>query len=147
MRPMTWAATDIGRRRKENEDSFLLEPELGLVVVADGMGGFERGDVASQLASEVLKESMVAGRSVIDAHRTLPTEQTRADVLELLQASVQNACRQVHDAASALASGGRMGTTIDVLLVVGSTAFIAHVGDGRIFLFRGREIHQLKDAL
>jgi protein phosphatase len=109
------------------------------------MGGFERGDVASQLASEVLKESIVAGRSMLDAHRTQPTDQTRGAVLELLQTSVQNACRQVHDAASALASGGRMGTTIDVLLVVGSTAFIAHVGDGRIFLFRGREIHQLTE--
>ena len=145
MRPITWAASDIGRRRKENEDSFLLAPELGLVVVADGMGGFERGDVASQLASEVLKESVAAGREVLEAYRSAPSEQTRSSVTELLQESVQHACRQVHEAASALASGGRMGTTIDVLLVVGSTAFIAHVGDGRIFLFRGREIHQLTE--
>ena len=145
MKLITWAATDIGRRRKENEDSFLLAPELGLVAVADGMGGFERGDVASQLACEVLKESITGHRAVLDAYRNAPNPESREAVLDLLQEAVQQACQQVHDAAAAMASGGRMGTTIDALIIIGNTAFIAHVGDGRIYLFRGREIHQLTE--
>ena len=145
MKLMTWASTDVGRRRKENEDSFLLAPELGLVAVADGMGGFERGDVASQLACEVLKESIAAGRAVLEDYKASPGSDTRDAVLALLQDALQQACRQVHDAASALASGGRMGTTMDALLVLGTTAFIAHVGDGRVYLFRGQEIHQITE--
>ncbi len=145
MKLMTWASTDVGRRRRENEDSFLLAPELGLVAVADGMGGFERGDVASQLACEVLKESLASSRPVLEEYRRDPTPEARGAVLDALQEAIQQACRQVHDAAAAMASGGRMGTTMDVLLVIHTTAFIAHVGDGRIYLFRGREIHQLTE--
>ncbi|MFT5686459.1 MAG: serine/threonine protein phosphatase PrpC [Myxococcota bacterium] len=141
----TWASTDVGRRRRENEDSFLIAPQLGLVAVADGMGGFERGDIASQLACEVLKESIAENREVLEAYRREPTVASRGAVLDVLEESIQQACRQVHEAATALASGGRMGTTMDAMLVLNSTAFIAHVGDGRIYLFRGREIHQLTE--
>jgi len=145
MKLKTWASTDVGRRRRENEDSFLLAPDLGLVAVADGMGGVERGDVASQLACEVLQESLAGRRDLLDDYRREPSPERRRVVLEVLEDAVQQACQQVHEAATALASGGRMGTTLDALLVLNSTAFIAHVGDGRIYLSRGRELHPLTE--
>lgn len=142
----TWAATDVGRARKGNEDSYLDAPELGLVAVADGMGGYQRGEVASELACRVLREAVQAGAPVIEAFRESPQEARREAVIELLEDAVQQACRQIHDASlSLVGEGGRMGTTLDAVLVVGSTAFLVHVGDGRIYLMRGNELHPLTE--
>ena len=142
----TWAATDVGQTRKVNEDSYLLAPDLGLVAVADGMGGFQRGDVASGLACNVLKETVAAHRDLIDLYRRSATESTRGSVRAMLEMAFQRACEEIHEASQAIAGeGGRMGTTLDALLVIGTTAFIAHVGDGRIFLVRGGETHQLTE--
>jgi protein phosphatase len=140
MHLLTWAATDTGQTRKLNEDCHLLVPELGLVGVADGMGGFQRGDVASTLACNVIKEAILADRPVLERYRTDPSDPNRLAVRTLIEESVQRACEEVHQAAVAIAGeGGRIGTTIDLVLVAGTTAFTAHVGDGRIYLLRGRK--------
>lgn len=142
----TWAATDTGRARKANEDSYLDVPELGLVAVADGMGGYKRGDVASEMACRVLRETIEGGAAVLAAYRKGATEERREAVMELLETAVQLACRQIHEASLSLAGeGGRMGTTLDAVLVVGSTAFLVHVGDGRVYLWRGGELHALTE--
>jgi len=142
----TWGASDVGRVRKVNEDAFVLANELGLVAVADGMGGFQRGDVASQVACNVVKETISSKRQVIESYRRAPSNKTRTAVKEMLIAALQRACEEVYEAAVAITGeGGRMGTTMDTLLVIDTTAFIAHVGDGRIYLQRGNEIHQLTE--
>lgn len=142
----SWGASDVGQARKTNEDAFLLERDLGLLAVADGMGGFQRGDVASQLAVNVVKEIVSSQRSVIELYRRTPTASARAAVRAMLEDAFQRACEEVHHAAVAITGeGGRMGTTLDVLLVIGRTAFVAHVGDGRIYLQRGREVHQITE--
>jgi serine/threonine protein phosphatase PrpC/CRP-like cAMP-binding protein len=141
---VSWGATDVGRARKVNEDSFLLAPDYGFVAVADGMGGYQRGDVAAQLACNVIKETVITHRQVIDLFRRNPNDATRSAVQTMMGSAMQKACREVHAAAIAITgNGGRMGTTMDLLLQVGKTAFIAHVGDGRIYLLRGGEAHQL----
>jgi len=146
MQFVSWGATDVGQKRTVNEDAFLLERDLGLVAVADGMGGFHRGDVASQLAVNVLKEVVTANRSTIELYRRAPSDGTRAAVRAMLEDAFQRACEEVHQAAIAITGeGGRMGTTLDAFLIVGRTAFIAHVGDGRIYLQRGREVHQITE--
>jgi len=142
----TWAASDVGQTRRVNEDSYLLAPDLGLVAVADGMGGFQRGDVASGLACNVLKETVASHRELIDLYKRNPTEAARGSVRSMLEMAFQRACEEIHEASAAIAGeGGRMGTTLDAFLVIGSTAFIAHVGDGRIYLLRGAEAHQLTE--
>ncbi len=146
MQILSWGTSDVGQARKVNEDAFLVERELGLVAVADGMGGFQRGDVASQLAVNVLKEAVGSNRAVIELYRRTPTDGSRGAVRAMLEEAFQRACEEVHQAAIAITGeGGRMGTTMDALLIVGTTAFIAHVGDGRIFLQRGREVHQISE--
>ena len=144
MKLSMWGATDVGRARKVNEDSFLLSPDHGFVAIADGMGGYQRGDVAAELACNVIKETITAHRHVIDLYRRAPSDASKSAVRTMLDTAMQKACKEVHEAAIAMTGkGGRMGTTMDILLQVGTTAFIAHVGDGRIYLIRGGEIHQL----
>lgn len=141
-----WVATDVGQTRKVNEDSYLIAPDLGLAAVADGMGGFQRGDVASGLACNVLKETVAANRDLIDLYKRAPTEGTRQAIRAMLEGAVQRACEEIYEASQAIAGeGGRMGTTLDAILVVGTTAFLAHVGDGRVYLVRGNEGHQLTE--
>ncbi len=142
----TFGASDVGQSRAVNEDAFVLDQALGLVAVADGMGGFQRGDVASQLACNVLVEAVSAAEGLIDAYRREPTDRSRGAVKAVLEAAFQKACEEVYTAGVAITGqGGRMGSTLDALLIVGSTAFIAHVGDGRIYLLRGSEVHQLTE--
>jgi serine/threonine protein phosphatase PrpC/CRP-like cAMP-binding protein len=144
LRLVSWGATDLGRARKVNEDGFMLAPEQGLVAVADGMGGYQRGDVASQLACNVIKESLKTHRHVVDLYRRSPNEATRSAVRTMIDAAMQKACEEVHAAALAITGrGGRMGTTMDLLMLIGRTAFLGHVGDGRIYLLRGGESHLL----
>jgi len=141
---VSWGATDVGNARKVNEDSFLLAPDHGFVAIADGMGGYQRGDVAAQLACNVIKETVTTHRHVIDLYRRNPNDATRSAVQTMMDSAMQKACKEVHEAAVAITgNGGRMGTTMDLLLQIGPTAFIAHVGDGRIYLVRGGEAHQL----
>jgi serine/threonine protein phosphatase PrpC/CRP-like cAMP-binding protein len=141
-----WGATDVGRSRKINEDSFLLSPDHNFVAVADGMGGYQRGDVAAQLACNVVKEVLYTHKHVVELFRRAPSEATASAVKTMLDTTMQRACKEVHDAAVAMTGkGGRMGTTMDIVLFVGSKAFVAHVGDGRVFLLRGGEIHKLTE--
>ncbi|MEY3210294.1 MAG: hypothetical protein RIT28_775 [Pseudomonadota bacterium] len=141
-----WATSDPGRVRKHNEDSWLIEPELGLYIVCDGMGGFKRGDVASGLACSVMRETVAAGKRSLTLHKAQRSAATTAAVEALLRNAVQRACEEIYQASSALTGdGGRMGTTLDAVLLVGNQAFTAHVGDGRIYLIRQGEAHQVTE--
>lgn len=141
-----WASSDVGRVRKHNEDAYLVDRDLGLYVVCDGMGGFKRGEVASGLACEVVRESVKAGRRTLELHAQQRSTTTTAAVKALLQNAVQRACEEIYQASTALTGdGGRMGTTLDAVLVAGPHAFTAHVGDGRIYLVRGEEAHQVTE--
>ena len=141
-----WATSDVGRVRKHNEDAYLIDDDLGLYVVCDGMGGFKRGEVASGLACEVVRESIKAGRRTLELHAEQRSTSTTTAVRALLQNAVQRACEEIYQASTALTGdGGRMGTTLDAVLVVGNHAFTAHVGDGRIYLVRGNEAHQVTE--
>jgi PPM family protein phosphatase len=141
-----WASSDVGRVRKHNEDAYLVDLDLGLYVVCDGMGGFKRGEVASGLACEVVRESIKAGRRTLQLHGQQRSATTTAAVRALLQNAVQRACEEIYQASTALTGdGGRMGTTLDAVLIVGNHAFTAHVGDGRIYLVRGNEAHQVTE--
>lgn len=139
-------ATDTGHVRKVNEDAYLILPDISLVAVADGMGGCERGDVAANLACSVLRESVLDQRRFLQDYASSPTTKRLAQVRSVLENAFQRACEEVHRASRAIANTqGHMGTTLDALLIVGKTAFIGHVGDGRVYLHRGKELHALTE--
>ena len=140
-----WPATDVGRVRDANEDSFLVDKKLNLFIVADGMGGHAAGEVASSMAARVVRDAVANDRDALNEFEKGHGGTTRKDILRLLEASVQQACSAVHQAGVADESKRGMGTTLDGLLVIGSRGFIAHVGDSRIYLYRQGSVHQLTE--
>jgi serine/threonine protein phosphatase PrpC len=119
------AGTDPGRKRRINEDSFVIVPPL--FAVADGMGGAQAGEIASALAAGALEESGANGGG-------------ERRVIEL----IQEANRRVHERATTDASTAGMGTTITAALVEpdGRVVF-GHVGDSRAYLLRNDTLEQL----
>ena len=139
-----WAQTNVGRVREHNEDAHLVDDGLQLFAVADGMGGHAAGEVASQLALEVFSKVVRAGEEGVAAFRATPeSRDAKREVLRLLEDAAHAACAAVFEAGRADEAKRGMGTTLSALLAVGSQAFIAHVGDSRIYLVRGDKTHQL----
>lgn len=133
------ARTDVGRVRSNNEDSVAISRDARMVIVADGMGGYNAGEVASVMAVQAinreLRDAMVAarGRDEIGA----------AAVRELLIAAVDAANGAIYRAARAHAHYAGMGTTLVVGLFGDRRLVIGHVGDSRAYLLRGDSFTRL----
>ncbi|HET9546080.1 MAG TPA: Stp1/IreP family PP2C-type Ser/Thr phosphatase [Gaiellaceae bacterium] len=120
--------TDTGRRRRRNEDSYVLDPPL--FAVADGMGGAQAGEVASRLAAAAFREY----------HEADELEPERR-----VEALVQEANRRVYERSREDANASGMGTTVTAALVEGDSVAIAHVGDSRAYRIRGDALEQLTE--
>jgi serine/threonine protein phosphatase PrpC len=120
-------ASDTGRRRRRNEDNYVLAPPL--FAVADGMGGAQAGEVASRLAASALEGGDSDG----------------LDGPERIDALIQEANRRIYDRASTDPAASGMGTTMTVALVEGMTVAVGHVGDSRAYLVRGEQMEQLTE--
>jgi len=127
------AATDVGMRRRVNEDRYAMVPDLGLFLVADGMGGHKAGQMASQLAAEA---SILTARAL---------EGATASLSEKLRQVVACANRQIFTTAQAHPEVAGMGTTLVALLAARGRVALAHVGDSRAYLIRGESIRLLTD--
>ncbi len=131
------AHTDVGRRRKINEDAFFMDDALGLYVVADGMGGHAAGEVASQEAVDTVHGMVRQGFDKLKrvAEGDDSSEALQA-VLRLAESAVQAATYMVFGIAQHQPSHQGMGTTLSTLLVCGGYGVTAQVGDSRIYLVR-----------
>jgi protein phosphatase len=142
---LSWAvSTDPGLRRSSNEDSYCSRPDLGLFMVADGMGGHVAGEVASRIAVETI-ETFISETAGADRHRTWPFPYETALSVEgnRLKAAFRLANRQI---ASAMADSSElrgMATTASAILASSRNACVAHVGDSRVYVLRGDELVQL----
>jgi PPM family protein phosphatase len=123
----TAALSHAGRKRRQNEDAYVLEPPL--FAVADGMGGARAGEIASSLAAAALQESDGNGAS------------SEARVAAL----IEEANRRVFRRASEDREASGMGTTMTFALVEGDRVTIGHVGDSRAYLIREGRLEQLTD--
>jgi serine/threonine protein phosphatase PrpC len=125
----SWALTDVGMRRKINEDAFLNKPEAGLWVVADGMGGHSAGDVASRTVARRLDQSS-AGDSltVLEQHTRATLQATNTELLEL---------------AAQMGPGHVVGTTVVALLAAGDDCAALWAGDSRLYRHRDGTLKQL----
>jgi serine/threonine protein phosphatase PrpC len=138
-----WPCTDVGRVRDANEDSFLVDPDLSLVIVADGMGGHAAGEVASHIAVRVFRDTLKRERARIDRFEHGVDPKERVALVQLMETAVQNACAAVFAEAQRDPAKRGMGTTLVALLFAGTRGFIAHVGDSRIYLRRAGAVYQL----
>ncbi len=142
MRVVAAGLTDVGCVRKHNEDNFLIDDELGLYVVADGLGGHAAGEVASQIVVERLAQFVA---QTVEQDRTWPMEydvklpydgnRLKAALLLTDQAILEN-IRNNPERES-------MGSTVVACLVHGSSLTIVHVGDSRAYLLNGEGIRQI----
>ena len=120
--------TDVGRVRARNEDSVAVDAELGLLVVADGMGGHNAGDVASRMAIEGVLAAM-RDPALDDGGR--------------LQGAVRRANDAIYAAAGEDFDRSGMGTTVVAAWLRPSSLIVAHVGDSRLYRLRGGAIEML----
>jgi serine/threonine protein phosphatase PrpC len=144
MRYVAAAKSDVGRKRQENEDSFCLAPEIGLYVVADGMGGHAAGEVASRLAVDAIREWMtkyLAGKKDVAVAGATATGGSSA--ADFLLNSIRLANRVIFDAAQSRRDYAGMGTTVVAALTQGTIVVLAHVGDSRIYRVRDGRIAQV----
>lgn len=128
------AGTDVGRIRAGNEDSLYADAdqERGLFIVADGMGGHAAGEVASEMAVQIVAREMAAVRDV-----------SGTEVLETLAESLRMANRAIYERTIVEADKQGMGTTASCLVLGGGRWIVGHIGDSRVYLLRGGALLQL----
>ncbi len=134
--------TDVGVKRDRNEDAFLINDDLRLYVVADGMGGHAGGEVASALAVNTVDEVLAATDIDVapgDAHDPVDALRQRVAL------SVRKAGERILAWAASHPEFRGMGTTAVVLLIQGANAFIAHIGDSRLYAVRDGVIEQVTE--
>lgn len=131
------SATDTGLARERNEDALVVDEENGLYAVADGMGGHQAGDVASNLALNVVREEWRDARSR-PGWTSSPDDASRALVL-----AVQRANRRVFDAGRSDLRLLGMGTTFAGVALAGDTVALASCGDTRVYRLRHGNLERL----
>ena len=145
MRITASGQTDVGRQRDHNEDACLIDTDLGLYIVCDGMGGHAAGEIASQETVRLVQASIRRQRAVLSDYINAPTFEQRTQVLRLVEGAVQEACAHVYAMGQSDPMKKGMGTTIAMLLTLGEAAVVAHVGDSRVYLIRDHQAHQLTE--
>jgi PPM family protein phosphatase len=120
-------ASDTGRKRRRNEDSYVIAPPI--FAVADGMGGAQAGEIASRLAAAALEDTDPGAKSGAERVTSL----------------IQEANRRVHERAIADPATSGMGTTMTVALVEGTKVTFGHVGDSRAYRYRDGAIEQITE--
>lgn len=128
--------SDIGRLRTHNEDAVRINPALGLAILADGMGGYNAGEVASGMVAELLGAALEQRWSSQGGERR---EEARTAAID----SIAHANQAVYAAAQSQPQYAGMGTTLVMALFHGEALTVAHVGDSRLYRLRGGELSLL----
>ena len=142
------ARTDIGRKRQINEDAFFRDDERGFYVVADGVGGHNKGEIASREAVEQLRMWVFGASMQLDRLSDQIEQGDREQVWEirrLLEAGMKNACYMVFALAEQDPEKKGMSTTLSALLIRGGMAYAVHVGDSRVYRVRKSSVLQLTE--
>ena len=132
-----FSATDTGRARNNNEDSVAVDEPTALVVLADGMGGYNAGEVASGMATSFIKSEL--GRWLSEASENA----TDTDVRRAMDICVDNANRAIFNAANSNPQYAGMGTTLVVGVFRDARLLMGHVGDSRAYRLRASRLTQI----
>lgn len=140
--------SDVGRRRSINEDSYSCDDELGFYIVADGVGGHSKGEVASQEAIEQLENWVRRAHDDLEGcfKRTRGGDlEARWEIRRLLENGVQSACYMVFGMAELDPEKRGMSTTLSAVLINGGFCYAAHVGDSRVYRVRNGTVLQITE--
>ena len=130
--------SDIGKAREMNQDSFYVSEdndEIKLFILADGMGGYKGGEIASKLAVISAKNFITNNFSKI--------EKEKEEILKLISDSIEYANFVVYEKSKESPEISDMGTTLDICLIYNNKIFIGHIGDSRIYRIRKNVIRKL----
>ena len=147
MRITSCGMTDVGVKRTNNEDNYLINDELNLFVVCDGMGGHAGGEFASAIAVNTVEEVLTTIEiRPEDEDFSVEEGASRVEVVrEKLRYSIRLAGKRIYERAQEELEYQGMGTTCLALLVDNGNAFLAHVGDSRAYLIREGKIEQITE--
>jgi protein phosphatase len=136
------ASTDPGMVRSHNEDSIATDPANGLVVLADGMGGYNAGEVASGMATAVIANDMRNMLAKVQPYQIDP-ESRNVIAWRMVHSQVMKANASIYQAAQSQPQYAGMGTTLVVCLFYDNKVMVAHIGDSRLYLLRGGKFKQV----
>jgi protein phosphatase len=142
------ARTDVGRKRQINEDAFFRDDDRGFYVVADGVGGHNKGEIASREAVEQLTMWIYGAARDLDrlVERVIAGDTECVwEIRRLLESGVKNACYMVFGMAELDPEKKGMSTTLSAMLVRANLAFAVHVGDSRVYRVRQHNVLQLTE--
>ena len=131
------AQTDPGRARENNEDSVAFDDATHLAVLADGMGGYNAGEIASGMATAFIKSEL--SRWLSQAGERVPVEQVR----RAIEICVDNANRSIFNASNSNSHYSGMGTTLVVSVFLGRKLILGHIGDSRCYRLRNSALLQI----
>jgi len=136
------SCTDPGMVRSHNEDSVAADPVNGLAVLADGMGGYNAGEVASGMATTVIATEVAQVLAKTPPHKQ---EESGGNVVaeRLLREQILKANTSIYQAAQSQPQYAGMGTTLVVCLFYDNRVMVAHIGDSRLYRLRGEEFTQI----
>lgn len=126
-----FAKTDIGRERKIDEDYYYVsdpDSKIKLYIIADGMGGYNAGEVASKMATEASKEYILKH---FEKYKN-----SKEEIKQLLEKTVEYANNVVFKKSNTKKDLNGMGTTLDICLIYNSNMYVAHIGDSRVYRIR-----------
>jgi PPM family protein phosphatase len=134
--------TDPGRVRDHNEDCIEARPEIGLYVLADGMGGYNAGEVASGMATSLIADGLLESWRPGDVDR-LGREEAKALADRLIREQIARANTAIFTTSQNNPECAGMGTTLVVCLFYDNSVTVAHIGDSRLYRLRGESMEQV----
>ena len=141
--------TDVGKKRKHNEDFLEYEDALGIYIVCDGMGGHHAGDIASKMAAKGLKQLLSKDLQLAKLVESKIGPSERKEVVEILTKAIIKVNQKIYqyslEQGSETGKNAGMGTTLVMALKAPNGVFIAHVGDSRAYLIRAKKVQQLTE--
>lgn len=123
------AKTDVGKVRKMNQDYYYISEDGMLNILADGMGGYTGGEVASRLA-------VISAVEFLHKNYNKNNDYNKEELLDIIKRTIEYANNEVYKKSKTIEELEQMGTTMEICLIHRNRAFIAHIGDSRIYRIR-----------
>ena len=126
---LNFAKTDVGNVRKMNQDYYYVSEDGTINILADGMGGYTGGEVASKLATE-------SAVKYLKEHFNKNNDYQKEEILDIIKKAIEYANNEVYKKSKEIEELEQMGTTFEICLIYRNRAYIAHIGDSRIYRIR-----------